>query len=78
AQELFLTGLTALVAELAVRECKLLIHLCVLNRVRQALSHAADLFAASLAIAQFFIIFMSYLPTDVVMPKARVVRKTSS
>ena len=49
AQKLFLAGLTALVAELAVRECKLLIHRCVLNRVQRALSHAVDLFAASLS-----------------------------
>jgi hypothetical protein len=47
-QEFFLAGLTALVAELAVRECKLLIHRCVLNREQRVLSHAADLFAASL------------------------------
>ncbi|MET4161936.1 hypothetical protein ABIE61_001785 [Marinobacterium sp. MBR-111] len=40
--------MTALVAELAVGKCKLLIHRCVLNRVQRALSHAADLFAASL------------------------------
>lgn len=53
AQELLLAGLAALVAELAVRVCRLLIHLCVLNRVQQPLSHEVDLFAASLNIRSF-------------------------
>ncbi len=48
-QEFLLTCLTALVAELAVRECKLLIHLYVPNRVQRTLSHAADLITASLS-----------------------------
>ena len=49
AKELLFTGLAALVAELAVRECKLLIHLYVPNRVQRTLSHAADLITASLS-----------------------------
>lgn len=48
AQEFLLAGLTALVTELAVSECKLLVHLCVLIHVQRILSHQADLFAGSL------------------------------
>lgn len=52
AQELLLTGLTALVAELAVGECKLLIHLMRPRSCAVRLSHVADLITPSLAEAR--------------------------